>query len=38
MQDGLISKTLYLKGSKVSFSLLTAFVALIVMMDMVFID
>lgn len=38
MQDGLTSKTLYLKDSKVSFSLLTAFVVLLVMMGMFFID
>lgn len=38
MQDRLTSKSLYLKDSKMSFSLLTAFVVLLVMMGMVFID
>jgi len=38
MQDVLTSKTVYLKVSKVSFSLLTALVVLIVTMDMVFVD
>lgn len=38
MQDGLTSKTLYLKGIMESSGLLTAFMVLKVMMDMFFID